>query len=145
MSKKLSPQLLAAQKKLKAEAKIVLAKAANEAVNHFKANFKVGGFVDRSAEKWKPRKGNKDPGRGVLIGKGGGRLKRSIRRSSLTSKRTIIGISGTPKKYASVHNFGLRAGRGAGFLMPKRKFMGESRVLNKKIGRLINRHIKKIL
>jgi len=142
---KLSPQLEAAQKKFKANAKIILAQAANEAVNHFKANFKLGGFMDRSLEKWKPRKNNKDKGRGILIGKGSGRLKRSIKRSSLSATRTIIGVSGTPTKYASVHNFGLRAGRGKGFIMPKRQFMGESKVLSKKISRLIERRLKKIL
>lgn len=145
MSKNLSPQLKAAQAKMKLQTKAILAVAANEAVNHFKANFKVGGFVDRSVEKWKKRKGNKDPGRGVLIGKGSGRLKRSIKRSSLSATRTVIGVSGTPNKYASVHNFGLRSGRGRGFTMPQRKFMGESQVLNKKISRLIKRRIKKIL
>lgn len=145
MSKNLSPQLKAAQAKMKLQTKAILAVAANEAVNHFKANFKVGGFVDRSVKKWKPRKGNKDPGRGILIGKGSGRLKRSISRSSLSATRAIIGVKGTPIKYASVHNFGLRSGRGRGFTMPQRKFMGESYILNKKISRLIKRRIKKIL
>lgn len=131
--------------KIKASSKKILAEASNEAVNHFKANFKVQGFVDRGVKKWKKRKKNKDPGRGILIGKGSGKLKRSIRRTRLSSKRAIIGIIGGPRKYASVHNFGLRAGRGAGFMMPQRKFMGESHVLNKKISRLIQRRIKKIL
>jgi len=145
MSKKLSPQLKAALLKVKASNHIVLAQAATTAVNHFKANFKVGGFVDRGVDKWKPRKGNKDPGRGILIGKGSGRLKRSIKRTALASTRAVIGVSGSPIKYASVHNFGLRAGRGSGFTMPKRKFMGESSKLNEKISRLIKRHVKKIL
>ena len=47
--------------KKKAANKAVLAQAANEAVNHFKANFKVGGFVDRSVERWKQRKRNMNP------------------------------------------------------------------------------------
>lgn len=145
MSKNLSPQLKAARLKFAVESKKILAVAANEAVNHFKANFKVQGFVDRGVERWKPRKSKKDKGRGILIGKGSGRLKRSIKRSSLSAKRTVIGVSGTPTKYASVHNFGLRSGRGAGFMMPQRKFMGESHVLNKKISRLIQRRVKKIL
>ena len=142
----LSPQLKAAQKQFKANTKKILAMAATEAVNHFKTNFKLGGFMDRSLEKWKPRKSKKDKGRGVLIGKGSGRLKRSIKRSSLSATRTIIGVSGTPIKYASVHNFGLRSGRKkAPFTMPQRKFMGESKVLSKKISRLLERQLKKIL
>jgi phage gpG-like protein len=35
--------------------------------------------------------------------------------------------------YAAVHNEGLMAGRGKGFKMPKRQFMGESPTLNKLI------------
>lgn len=145
MAKNLSPQLKKAQLKLKTKQKQILAIASTEAVNHFKANFKVGGFVDRRVKKWKKRKNNVDPGRGVLIGKGSGKLKRSIKRSSLTSKKAIIGVSGSPIKYASVHNFGLMSGRGKGFKMPQRKFMGESQVLNKKISRIIKREVKKIL
>ena len=153
MSKKLSPQLKKDIEKVKAAHRTILAEASNEAVNFFKANFKRQGFFDRSLKKWDKRKKvkkagkwvDKDPGRGILIGKGSGRLKRSIKRSSLSAKRAIIGVSGSPIKYASVHNFGLRSGRGAGFMMPQRKFMGESYVLNKKISRLIKRRIKKIL
>jgi phage gpG-like protein len=32
---------------------------------------------------------------------------------------------GTEVPYAAIHNEGLRAGRGKGFKMPKRQFMGE--------------------
>jgi phage gpG-like protein len=145
MSKTLSPQLLAAQLKIKADTHNLLVIASTEAVNHFKANFKVGGFVDRGVDKWKPWTGNKDPGRGILIGKGSGKLKRSIARSSMSATRVIIGVKGSPIKYASVHNFGLRAGRGKGFIMPQRKFMGDSHKLNQKISRLIKRRLNKIL
>lgn len=142
----LSPQLIEAQKKFKLETKKILVVASNEAVNFFQDNFRRGGFLDRSVKRWKPRKGNVDPGRGVLIGKGGGaKLWKSISRTSISSKKARIGIKGDANKYASVHNFGLRSGRGKGFIMPKRKFMGESRVLNKKIIRLIEKRIKKIL
>jgi phage gpG-like protein len=156
MAKKLSPQLEKAQAKLKLESKVILAQASNEAVNFFKANFKRQGFLDRSLHKWKPRKKVKkkgkfvanDPGRGILIGKGSGKLKRSIARTALSTKRAIIGVRGkTTPKYASVHNFGLRSGRpkGGSFDMPKRQFMGESHDLSKKISRLIEKRVKKIL
>ena len=156
MAKKLSPQLKKARANFKAQSTVILTQAANEAVNFFKDNFKRQGFLDRGLDKWKPRKKVKkkgkfvdnDPGRGILIGKGSGKLKRSIARTALSSKRAIIGVRGkvTPK-YASVHNFGLRSGRpkGGSFTMPQRKFMGESHVLNKKISRLIERRVKKIL
>jgi len=102
---------------------------------------------------WKPRKKEdktfkkKGTKRGILVGPGGGTLKKSIARSSLSASKTVIGIKGTkPLKYASVHNFGLRSGRkSAPFMMPQRKFMGESKVLSKKISRLIGVSVGKIL
>lgn len=152
MGKKLSPQLQKSLSKMKAKGKTnILALSANEAVNHFKDNFKAQKFVG-SLRKWKKRKKIKvkgklvanDPGRGILIKSG--KLKKMIRRSHLNTKRAIIGIAGSvAPKYASVHNFGLMSGRGKGFKMPQRKFMGESRVLNKKISRIIKREVKKIL
>ena len=152
MAKKLSPQLIAARKRLKAEQKKTLTVAAEMAVQFFQDNFSEHqGFLDSRVKKWKPRKKedktfkkNKTK-RGILIGTGGGTLWKAISRTHLNSKRTVIGIRGSANVYASVHNFGLRAGRGKGFKMPKRKFMGESRVLNRKIVRLIKKRVKKIL
>lgn len=147
MAKKLSPQLIAAKKRLKQEQKKVLARSAETAVQFFKHNItRHQGFLDTRVKKWPKRKKNTDPGRNILVGKGGGaKLWKSISRSRLSAKRAVIGIKGPPNVYASVHNFGLRAGRGKGFIMPKRQFMGESKVLNRKIVRLIKKHLKKIL
>ena len=143
----LSPKLQAAAERFKKESKKILIIAAEEAVQFFQENITGRqGFLDRSVKKWPQRKGNVDPGRNILVGKGGGaKLYKSISRTGLTSKRVIIGIKGEPKAYASVHNFGLRSGRGKGFTMPKRQFMGESKTLSKKIVRLIRTRIKKIL
>lgn len=46
--------------------------------------------------------------------------------------------------YGRVHNEGLRAGRGSGFIMPKRQFMGESDELNALIVSEIERKLKQI-
>jgi phage gpG-like protein len=145
--RKLAPQLKEDRAAFRKETKKILVLAAEEAVQFFQENITGRqGFLDRSVKKWPKRKKNVDPGRNVLVGKGGGaKLYKSISRTGLSAKRVVIGIKGPPKVYASVHNFGLRAGRGNGFIMPKRQFMGESRVLNKKISRLIKRRIKKIL
>lgn len=148
MAKKLSPQMKKDVARLKLEMQKTLVVAANEAVNFFTENFTRGGFLDRSTKKWDPRKHNVDPGRGTLIGKGGGaKLWRSISRTNMSQTRVEIGIKGPAAKYASVHNFGLRSGRpkGGSFNMPQRKFMGESQKLNKKIVRLINKRIKRVL
>tara|TARA_R100000951_G_scaffold40148_1_gene34036 strand:- start:753 stop:1205 length:453 start_codon:yes stop_codon:yes gene_type:complete len=145
--KKLSPQLKEDQAKFKKEIKKILILSAEEAVQFFQANI-IGrqGFLDRKVNKWPKRKRNVDPGRNILVGKGGGaKLWKSISRTTISAKSVTIGIKGEPKDYASVHNYGLKAGRGKGFIMPKRQFMGESKTLNKKINRLIKRRIKKIL
>ena len=144
---KLSPQLKEDQAKFKKEIKKILILSAEEAVQFFQANI-IGrqGFLNTKVSKWPKRKKNVDPGRGILVGKGGGaKLWKSISRTTMSEKSVTIGIKGEPADYASVHNFGLRAGRGKGFKMPKRKFMGESKTLNKKINRLIKRRINKIL
>ena len=145
--RQLSPQLREAAEKFKRESKKILVIAAEHAVQFFQENITGRqGFLDRKVEKWPERKNKVDPGRNILVGKGGGsKLYKSISRTGLTSKKVIIGIKGKARVYASVHNFGLRSGRGKGFTMPKRKFMGESKVLNKKIVRLIKARIKKIL
>ena len=117
------------------------------AANHFTRSFSNGGFTDESFAPWKKRKrgvdtykrsrrgdsGVKSLGidRGILIGKAGaGRLRRSIRskRFGFLSVKILTDVP-----YASVHNNGERSGRGRGFKMPKRQFIGYSGVLNRKI------------
>jgi len=146
-NRKLSPLLMKSQKAFVKETRTILTLASNEAVNFFQDNFRRQGFLDRSVKPWKPRK-KKDPGRGILIGKGGGsKLWNSIAKTSvnLGKKSVTIGIKGDADKYASVHNYGLMSGRGEGFKMPKRQFIGESKVLNKKIIRLIDKRLRKIM
>ena len=46
--------------------------------------------------------------------------------------------------YAKVHNEGLRAGRGLGFQMPKRQFMGQTKKLGEIQRRVIDKTIDKI-
>ena len=112
---------------------------AEESVNHFTLNFKKQGFVDSGVKKWKARKSKKDKGRGILIGKGSGRkLSRSIRTIKVTKRFIIVGSN---IKYAGVHNKGLRSGRGKGFTMPQRQFIGHSKALNRKIIKLIHRKL----
>ena len=115
-----------------------------ESTNHFKTSFQQEGFTNTSLNKWQPRKVSsmsqkqllQSSGRAILTGlanKAGTHLKDSIFYRTLR-RRTIIY---SPKVYAGVHNEGLRAGRGSGFIMPKRQFIGQSDVLDKHIGRKI--------
>lgn len=124
----------------------IMKQIGNIAINEAKTNFKRQGFMDRSVKRWKPRK-KRDAGRAILVGpadEGGGRLRRSIRRISVSNKRVTIGSKGKAAVYAGVHNYGLKAGRkSAPFIMPKRQFLGPSHTTDKRIVNLIKKKIKK--
>lgn len=47
--------------------------------------------------------------------------------------------------YGAVHNEGLKAGRGAGFVMPKRQFMGQTDRLDKRVLKELEKRLGKIL
>ncbi len=113
----------------------------NDAVTHFKKGFRDGGFTDETLEKWKPRKrrDRKRQGRAILVDKG--HLKKSIKVVKKSFNSVTIG-SRTAGDYGEVHNEGLMAGRRGGrFKMPKRKFMGDSFALTKKLRKKLNTRI----
>jgi phage gpG-like protein len=109
-----------------------------EAINHFTKSFRNQGFEDVTVQRWQPRKRNTDPGRGILIGKGTAILRKSLIKRNIGRYAVMIT---SPLDYANVHNEGLRAGRGKGFKMPKRQFVGDSQKLMNKIERMIDRRI----
>jgi phage gpG-like protein len=149
--------------------------AGEEAVKYFKLNFDKGGFLagDGVVEKWKPRainnawkKKDDDPGRALLIGKGSGRLRDSIRVVSQTSNKIVIG---TDVPYAKVHNEGSKKrvlqsvkpfhrfrngkreqvqafSRKITQNIPQRKFIGYSKGLelrlNRQLQSLVKQHVK---
>ena len=117
-----------------------------EGTNHFNSSFINEGFTNRSLVKWKERKKpkglkgraleaweKKNAGRAILVSHSadtkGGHLKDSI--SSEISGDSVIFSSDKP--YAAVHNEGLLSGRGSGFTMPQRQFIGPSEVLENQI------------
>lgn len=73
----------------------------NEALNFYKASFARQGFAGKTFRRWKPRK-DKDNSRNLLVGQGGGRLRRSMRRRSITNGWEIY----TDTEYAKLHNEG---------------------------------------
>jgi len=117
------------------------------AVDHFKKNFQNEAW---GHEKWQEvkrrlqpaKKGYKKAGsrRKILSGETGN-LGRSIQYDA--QKRQVVIHSDL--LYAAVHNFGLKAGRGAGFTMPKRQFIGDDKELNEIVKTEIEKQITKIL
>ena len=104
-----------------------------EAESHFAASFRNEGFTDRSLQPWPARKKADTGGRRGLLIKTG-LLRRQATKGQVIGNRVSFTI-GVP--YGKVHNEGLRAGRGAGFQMPKRQFIGDSQALNERIERKI--------
>lgn len=114
----------------------------NEAARLFRKNFQDEGFF---GDKWKPAKrigtakGAADS-RKTLTDTGD--LGRSIQVKTEPGRATVY--SDLP--YSAVHNEGLKAGRGKGFTMPKRQFMGESdkvtQSMKNKILNYLNEKIK---
>ena len=102
----------------------------------FDKNFDREGLF---AEKWRRRKNNVDPDRKVLTKTGA--LRESIESSSGRGGAEIRFTSQSP--YARVHNEGLRAGRGKGFQMPKRQFIGDSPEVYKITNEIMERELNR--
>jgi hypothetical protein len=104
-----------------------------------------------SSQLWPARKdGSTD--RALLVGDGGGRKNRNapgrLRRAMLSPRTRGSDTEFVAPIYAKVHNYGLRAGRGRGFVMPRRQFAGPSRVLkarfHRKASSLITNQLNRI-
>lgn len=109
-----------------------------EMLNHTKQAFRAQGFTGSSFSAWQRRKTQNradrrtNKQRAILVDSGN--LRRSLRVRKATFKETAVGAYGVP--YASVHNRGLNG-------MPKRQFVGRSKVLNKKLERIVMREFRK--
>lgn len=119
--------------------------AAKVAVGYFKKSFQTESWnrvkwkdVKRRMPGWTRKEGATQT-RKILTGETGD-LGRSIQsdKSRTGSGKAVVwtapsSFTRSDRIYAAVHNEGLKAGRGKGFIMPKRQFMGESPELNKLI------------
>jgi phage gpG-like protein len=109
--------------------------AAKDAEVHFKKSFANEGFTDNTLERWQPRKGKINSLGAKAIGKKTltktGALRRSIMFKMYGGYSAIV-YSNLP--YSAIHNEGLtgKAWGKATFKMPKRKFLGNSRILEKR-------------
>ena len=119
------------------------------AKNFFLATFRKGGFTDVGFKRWKQRRKRLGRGRTSPTLKEAanltltGKLNRSIRVRPATCKLTRIF---TNVVYAGIHNFGLPglAFGKTSFKMPERKFIGNSRVLERELERRALREISKV-
>ena len=117
-----------------------------KAVDLFTENFQKEGFQDNGVQPWKEvqRRTRKVRGaagsRKILTGKTGD-LGRSIKYEIAPGQVTVF----SDVIYADVHNEGLRAGRGAGFTMPKRQFIGDSADLDNIVQKEIEKALNNIL
>lgn len=112
-----------------------------EGLRFISDNFKKKGFqkAEGSVEKWKPKK--KKGSKQVLIGeKRGGSLKKSW--VGETTESTAEFSSSLP--YAAVHNEGLLAGRKPGFIMPERRMIGPSEMLNNMIETKVDKLVDEV-
>lgn len=115
--------------------------AGKDALAQFKKSFVDEGFTDDHLEKWKPRQRQIRGSLGAGLSRNHpntkktltktGALKRSIRIGFRTATSVRL-ISNLP--YSAIHNEGLRgmAWGKHSFKMPKRKFMGNSKNLEKR-------------
>jgi phage gpG-like protein len=146
-----------------------------EGLNHFKQSFVNQGFEDERIEKWdevKRRDANSD-WHGFSYGSRANRPGRQRRRrdsqtnySPAATRRPILSgetqnLMGSLKwqqvsggvlftagtKYAKIHNEGgkMKVFGKHSATMPKRQFMGDSKVLRDRLGRMVSSDIKRIL
>lgn len=116
---------------------------ANNSKNHYLEGFRRGGkMTDKSRGGWKSRKkADKIATRRAILVKSG-QLRDDLDVRKTTFEEIILGTQDII--YASVHNEGQQSGRGAGFTMPQREFLGQSSALDMKNNKLILRHLNKM-
>lgn len=140
-----------AEQKARKAMEAAIVDVGNTAKVFFVQSFRKQGWDDKSVDKWKPRKKKTyktksgktvdDTTRAILVKTGD--LRRSIIRDPANRAALTIRIH-SDLVYAKVHNDGLRAGRGRGFKMPKRQFMGDSYNLNEQVKKVIIKRLDKV-
>lgn len=119
-------------------------KVGNAAKNHFLMSWQKKAFSNEAigSDPWAARKKEtaKTRGRALLVERG--HLRRSIQVKTAVwnkqSPRGLIRVGSYGVEYAKFHN---RGGRH----LPRRQFIGESRVLSKRINIIAQRELRKIL
>lgn len=129
-------------KGLRVDMEAIAELAAATGVSYFKGAFRKKAF---DGKPWTPAKIDQAGKRcrGSLMVDSAA-LMNSIRTADATATRVVWAAGNDKVAYAQVHNEGGRAGRGAGFDMPQRRFMGQSTELEEQIDRRIQTYMQKI-
>ena len=116
--------------------------AAATGVSYFKGAFRKKAF---DGKPWTPAKidqaGKRH--RGSLMVDSAA-LMNSIRTASATATRVVWAAGNDKVVYAQVHNEGGRAGRGIGFDMPQRQFMGDAEELKANIEKRLQAYMREV-
>lgn len=160
-------RLKSLEKEFKNLYKTVAPRAAGKiAVELFKENFAKQGFFGEGWQEVKRRQNSRNFktifrgknkgevratnawGRRKILAGATGDLRRSIRSKVLKDGTALIFTDTkafeSKEPYGRVHNEGLRSGRGSGFTMPKRQFMGDHPTLRQAIADEIERKLREI-
>lgn len=116
-------------------------------VKHFKQSFEKEGFNDEPFVRWQPLKRARKRYANRKILTQTGALKNSMQNAGVLRGNILNIVVWTSKIYAKIHNNGLM-GLAFGkypFRMPKRQFIGNSNILNKKLETRIDYKLKKEL
>ena len=141
-------------------------KVAITAVNFFKRNFELQGFVDQGLDKWKTVSNPRDKSRKILSKRGN--LKRAIKKFKAERNMIVVGVS-NDINYASIQNYGgkipitpkmrryfwamykqtneeywkgLALTKKKHLDIPARKFIGDSQGLLKNVDRMIVKELQ---
>lgn len=125
------------------EQEIAQVVVAVEAENFHSENFRKEGFTDVGFQPWPPRKKQERPRRALLVKTG------ALKGHALKGRRQGSQVDFIfPLPYMRVHNEGGKAGRGKGFQMPKRQYVGRSNLLEDRIRQkatiIINRRLNRL-
>lgn len=125
---------------LKPDMQQVAELAAATGVSYFKGSFRRKGFAGKA---WPPAKSYRAGKRrsGSLMVQSAA-LMNSIRTAEATPERVVWAAGNDKVPYAQVHNEGGRAGRGAGFDMPQRQFMGEAEEFERQLTQRIDTYMQ---
>lgn len=142
-------------------------KTAITMVNFFKRNFKVGGFVDVPFQRWK--KSTYPGARATMIRSGNTR--REIKKIQVSESKVVVGIA-NHNHHAKIHNEGgkilvtpkmrrffwakfketgkeywkwMALTKKTHIVIPQRKFIGDSKALEKTLDRMLISELRKAL